>query len=128
MQGFAPSPADVGDILSIEPNAAIAHEGRKIMIFKDGEFHSSGPMFSVHKESWMDDDDLSLMLIMLNMPKVFSIKDVCLKYEMLLSDEDSDEEFAFKKWGPMLYNKFQRRGIIEKVAKAQWQILVKKLG
>lgn len=76
----------------------------------------------------MDDDDLALMLIMRSMPSVFSIKDVCLKYQGSLSDEEADEDLAFKKWGPMLYNKFQRRGVIEKVAKAQWRIVEKNRG
>lgn len=128
MHGFAPSSADVGDILSIEPNAIVAHEGRRLMVFENGEFKESGPLFSVHREAWMTDDDTALLLIMKSMPQVFSIKEACLKYEQAISDEETDEDTAFAKWGPMLYNKFQRRGVIEKVAKAQWQIVDKNRG
>jgi hypothetical protein len=128
VQSFAPSGADVGDILSIEPNAVIAHEGRRMMRFEDGEYVGSGPLFSVHRESWMDDTDTALLLIMRDMPEIFCIKDVCLKYEQSMSDEEVNEDAAFAKWGPMLYNKFQKRGVIEKVAKARWRIVEKNKG
>lgn len=119
-QGFAPGQSDVADILAIEPNASIAYEGRRIMVYERGEFSRADQIFSVHRLPWMTDSDLALFFTMRNTPQPFSIKDVCMRHEMSLGMTSTSDDEAMKKWGPTLYNKFQKNGLIEKCEKGKW--------
>lgn len=110
----------MADILAIEPNAMIAYEGRRIMVFERGKFVRADQIFSVHRQSWMSDTDLALFFILQKIQQPFSIKTACMSFEKSLGAEQISEDEAMKKWGPTLYTKFNKHGVIQKCDKGKW--------
>jgi hypothetical protein len=116
---FRPSLQDVIDILSINPNAQIAFDGDPLQIYLDGKLHSEGPIFYSDRLHWMNDCDYEIWKNILSFhPNSWSIMDAIKS----ILDREGSDAYNIKRYGRVLYEKFQRWDVICQVSQGQWQI------